>query len=889
MMRPSKFTYVVAGFLATCTTASVYAQGGLTCAAAVPVVDGNNAYNNAGATQDLDHTGLCDPGPFGTDINYNVVWFTWTAPATDTYIMSNCNTAGNVDTKLSAHTDCSAASVFACNDDGAGCANFSSIMTFSATAGTTYKLAVGVYSATTTGGPGTFTISVGGGGGGGGGDCCVANPGTVCCSDQACCDTVCAADPYCCATEWDQICANQAATMCAQCGGGGGGGCGSGGDCCVANPGTVGCADMECCNTVCASDPYCCETEWDLICANGAATLCTACGAGGCTIPPGAQAELEYCGEDTNGGCNGGGANEPTSLNNTIGGTFWASTAMRDTDWYAFTTTEGSIITMSLFSNLPCFCAVVDQAACTIVGAVSVGSCPSSTTSLCVGPGNYYIVALPSQFIDLPCGGPLGNDYTLELSSVTCEFVPPAGDDCGKPVVATIGANPFDNTTAGTSFGEVTCGFGGAPITKDVFFSFVAPATDGYTLQTCDSSAPFDTGVEVWEGCPDAGGVMIACNDDGPGCVNFSSFLAADLVGGTSYIIRVGGWNGAVGATELNITQGAPVGPPNDDCADAEVAMVGSTPFDTNGSSTDGPNPTDPSCGTFGAGFYNDVWFTFDAAATTTYHMSMCDAGFDTRIDIYDGCGGALVACNDDSCGLASEVDLVAAAGATYTIRIGGYGAGSFGTGTLVIADAGGGGGGGEGLTCATPVELAMGDTAFDRAGATVDLNFAGLCDMGPFGTDFNYNCIFYTFTPTLGGMHTFSTCNLATHDTRLSAQTTCDVSTVVGCNDDGAGCAAYTSIMTVQLECGVEYIIALGGYSATTPLGTGTLNVSVSNPVTCGPICNGDYDNDGDRDGADMSYLLSAWGTPGGDITGDGATNGFDLTMLLSGWGLCP
>ncbi|MSR43737.1 MAG: hypothetical protein EXS15_00020 [Phycisphaerales bacterium] len=56
-----------------------------------------------------------------------------------------------------------------------------------------------------------------------------------------------------------------------------------------------------------------------------------------------------------------------------------------------------------------------------------------------------------------------------------------------------------------------------------------------------------------------------------------------------------------------------------------------------------------------------------------------------------------------------------------------------------------------------------------------------------------------------------------------------------------------------------------------------------------CALPCPGDYDGNGARDGADLTTLLSAWGTPGGDITGDGQSNGADLTTLLSGWGQCP
>ncbi len=835
-MRNETLMFVAGALIATCTTVGAYAQGGQTCAAAVTVSDGVTAYNNAGATVDMDYTGLCDMGQFGTDTNFHTVWFQWTATTTDTYTFSTCNTAGGVDTRLSAQTGCDASTVVACNDDGVGCATFSSLMTLSATQGTLYYIAVGVYSATTTGGAGTMSITVGGGGGGGGGggDCCVANPGTTCCADQSCCDAVCASDAYCCTTEWDQIC-----------------------------------ADM-------------------------AATLCPACGAGSCTIPPAATPEAEACGDDTNGGCNGGGANQAlSSLNTSIGGTFYASTATRDTDWYGFTVTAGTEITLNLFSNIPSFCAIIDNPGCTIVGAVSTGSCPSTMTA-CIGPGSYYIVALPSQFIDLPCGGALGNDYTLQISSISCSFVPPAGDDCSSPIVAVVGSNDFTNINAGTSFGEVTCGFGGAPFTKDVFFSFVAPATDGYTFATCGSSAEFDTGIEVWDGCPDAGGNQLACNDDCPESTAFASRVSADLTAGTTYIIRVGGWDGATGTTDLLISQGAPVGPANDNCADATVAIVGNNPFDTNGSSTDGPNPTDASCGAFGAAFFNDVWFTFTAPTTGNFLVSLCSATWDTRLDIYDGCGGTIVVCNDDAdsgaCGLASEATLAATAGTSYSIRIGGYGAANFGVGDMVISsDGGGGGGGGAGLTCAESVTLPMGATTFTRAGATVDLDYTGLCDMGAFGTDINYNCIFYKFTPTQAGLYTFSTCNTANHDTRLSAQTTCDASSVIACNDDGTGCTGFSSIMDVTLSCGTEYTIALGGYSATTALGTGTLTVTVASPVNCSAPCPGDFNNDGFRNGADLAVLLTAWGTPGGDCNNDGLTNGGDLAVLLTGWGACP
>jgi len=43
------------------------------------------------------------------------------------------------------------------------------------------------------------------------------------------------------------------------------------GDCCdPAGNGTPGCNNLECCERVCAIDPFCCDIEWDLICADEA-------------------------------------------------------------------------------------------------------------------------------------------------------------------------------------------------------------------------------------------------------------------------------------------------------------------------------------------------------------------------------------------------------------------------------------------------------------------------------------------------------------------------------------------------------------------------------------------------------------------------------------------
>jgi len=92
---------------------------------------------------------------------------------------------------------------------------------------------------------------------------------------QQCCDIVCAVDPFCCETQWDQICCEQATQLCGE-------DCRTGGDLCV---GTFACVtdplfgdvvlvDAECCQLVCSVYPQCCAAGWDATCCAAAVDLC---------------------------------------------------------------------------------------------------------------------------------------------------------------------------------------------------------------------------------------------------------------------------------------------------------------------------------------------------------------------------------------------------------------------------------------------------------------------------------------------------------------------------------------------------------------------------------------------------------------------------------------
>lgn len=112
---------------------------------------GTTTCSNTGATGE---TG--EPLTFGGG-DLETIWYTWTAPLTGTVEFNTCDTSvTDYDTTLGAYTGGSVSSLttVGTNDDGAGCAAFSSRLSFAATAGTTYRIQVGGYG----NGDGTFKL-----------------------------------------------------------------------------------------------------------------------------------------------------------------------------------------------------------------------------------------------------------------------------------------------------------------------------------------------------------------------------------------------------------------------------------------------------------------------------------------------------------------------------------------------------------------------------------------------------------------------------------------------------------------------------------------------------------------------------------------------------------
>lgn len=112
--------------------------------------------------------------------------------------------------------------------------------------------------------------------------------------------------------------------------------------------------------------------------------------------------------------------------------------------------------------------------------------------------------------------------------------------------------------------------------------------------------------------------------------------------------------------------------PANDDFANAVVIGPGSPAASqtTVGSTVEGGEPLP--CGFIGS----TVWFSFTPAVNSLVTVDTINSNYDTVVAAYTGNALntlTLVACNDDTFGLQSEIIFLATAGVTYHIQAGGF------------------------------------------------------------------------------------------------------------------------------------------------------------------------------------------------------------------------
>lgn len=253
-----------------------------------------------------------------------------------------------------------------------------------------------------------------------------------------------------------------------------------------------------------------------------------------------------------------------------------------------------------------------------------------------------------TYYILVAGAGGQSSDYTLLVNLIPYVL----GNDCSEAIDLVEDVVYQGSTTNATGSMASSCS---SNDTADVWHSYTASGNGEATFSLCGSS--FDTTLSIFDGC---GGTELACNDDSCGV---QSEITMSVQSGTTYLVRVAGFEGTRGDYDLLATETHPA---NDHCLDPNVVTPG-VPFI--GSSTDASGSDMSTCGSNDT---NDVWLSYTASVTASVSINLCGSDFDTTLAVFDACDGIELVCNDDSCGLQSKVNLDVTSGSTYLLRVAG-------------------------------------------------------------------------------------------------------------------------------------------------------------------------------------------------------------------------
>jgi hypothetical protein len=348
------------------------------------------------------------------------------------------------------------------------------------------------------------------------------------------------------------------------------------GDCCAAH-GSTGCDDAACEAVICGFDPFCCDVEWDGICADAALTnpACLDVGGacpcpdediGGATGPAVAAGNTGGDDDDMDGSCGGSGGNDRLIL----------FTAPADGS-YTFDT-FGSSYDTKLSLHLDCATEVScnDDASGGLQSQLQLDMVAGQRLRIVVdgyngGTGDWVLNITTGPVLPPVCGDGVVEAPELcdgaNLNGQTCVFqgypgggvlgcagdcssFDPAGcidgpyacsdEDIGG---ATGAAVAIGNTAADDDDLDGSCGGSGG---NDRVVTFTAPAAATYTFDTFGSS--YDTKLSLYANCLSE----LYCNDDAGG--GTQSQLGVAMGAGQDVLVVIDGYNGSTGAWVLNIT-----------------------------------------------------------------------------------------------------------------------------------------------------------------------------------------------------------------------------------------------------------------------------------------------------------------------------------------------
>ncbi len=315
--------------------------------------------------------------------------------------------------------------------------------------------------------------------------------------------------------------------------------------------------------------------------------------------------------------------------------------------------------------------------------------------------------------------------------------------------------------------------------------------------------------------------------------------------------------NRTVALLALVATMGA-VHAQSDNCSTA-VSLSGPGPFgvSTVGLTTGAQGQAESICLFFGTTtIASDGWFNWTATATGVATVSLCTGAscspsggtVDTKIAAYAGAGcpsAAAIACNDDTCGLLSQMSFVTTAGSTYALQVGSFPGGCDYNGSITISyscprpsnD-----------TCSNAAALTVGSTTTADTTCAMDSDETTLPSTSCPGMHAD---VWYRMDSAAPGTYEFSVCDPGSSASNVelrlypvSSSGSCPTTSTPSpsCSQACGGTGGASASLCVSLATTTSLVLRVGHVGSSFQTGTMQLTVSATCPLSpFTKFCRGD------------------------------------------------
>jgi hypothetical protein len=540
--------------------------------------------------------------------------------------------------------------------------------------------------------------------------------------------------------------------------------------------------------------------------------LAGACAGGGCASNDDCACATDIAGDgsfafDTSGATTGAEGQANAACN------FFGQTSMNDDVWFSWTAGSSGDATITLCNaSGDTKLAVYDGDVCPTAEPIACNDDSCGLLSEVLVPvtaGNVYYI----QVANFSAGGGANGNLDISTAGGGCT----TDDDCDcATAISGDGSFAFDTSNHTTSANQDCTSIG-----LDKWYRWTAGSDGDVTFDLCGSS--FDTKLALHADGSCGGGGCIGSNDDS--CGLQSSVTLNGVLSGDTVRVQVGGYGTNSGTGTLNInTAGGCSAPGNDDCATPDaIAGDGSFAFDTVCATNGAEGQANAACDFFGQPDMNDdVWFAWTAGVTGDAVVSLCANSGDTKLAVYDGavCPTAEpIACNDDSCGLLSEVLVPVTAGNVYGIQVANFSSGGGANGVLDINTSVSGPANDE---CTAAEVVGDGTYPFDSTFATTGAEGQANAECDFFGTTAIENDLWYEYTSAVNGILVATVCSQTGVDTKMAMYdgAGCPTGAPIACNDDDCG---LQSTVYGNVVAGQTYTLQLGTFPGSSG-GAGTV-----------------------------------------------------------------